>query len=409
MTRKWTYENCKKEALKYNHKNDFKNNSRSAYGASKTYGYFDEITSHMKRPKSTKQSSWDINKLIESTKPFINKSDWIQENPKAYHAAVRLKILKELYSKLPESFTKTIQYNLKWTYDKIKKSASNYDQKTKWQIGEPSAYDAARRKNIINDVCSHMKSTKNGKFIIYVFEFSDNSYYVGGTRRTPDDRYNEHITKEKSSVYIHIKKTGLIPTFKILWGETSYIHIAEKKEIYWDKYYQSKGWYRLNVATTGNLRGGPVYKKWTPEKIIKSTLKYNTVKDWRENEPGAFRISIKLGIYKDITNKLTRERKFNYSEQKLIDTIKKYNIINQNHLRKINGGMCKWYRRNKKDILNKHLPDNRRKTCSKEELIKFITKYQIKNKRQLRNTKEGNRMFDWLYRNNRELLNSVFS
>ncbi len=48
----WTFENCQKEALKYNSKMDFIRNSKSAYKASITNNWYNIITSHMIRPKN---------------------------------------------------------------------------------------------------------------------------------------------------------------------------------------------------------------------------------------------------------------------------------------------------------------------------------------------------------------------
>ena len=44
---KWTKEKCQEEALKYNHKIDFKKNSKGAYPASLSNGWISEICSHM--------------------------------------------------------------------------------------------------------------------------------------------------------------------------------------------------------------------------------------------------------------------------------------------------------------------------------------------------------------------------
>lgn len=43
----WTFEKCKEEALKYKTKEDFKNNSLSAYSVSKKNKWFNDITKHM--------------------------------------------------------------------------------------------------------------------------------------------------------------------------------------------------------------------------------------------------------------------------------------------------------------------------------------------------------------------------
>ena len=45
---KWTYEACKKEALNYNYKSDFKKAKAGAFSAAWRLGFLEEICSHMK-------------------------------------------------------------------------------------------------------------------------------------------------------------------------------------------------------------------------------------------------------------------------------------------------------------------------------------------------------------------------
>jgi hypothetical protein len=44
---KWSFENCKKEALKYNYKKDFRNNCKGAYNKALKNKWIDDICSHM--------------------------------------------------------------------------------------------------------------------------------------------------------------------------------------------------------------------------------------------------------------------------------------------------------------------------------------------------------------------------
>ena len=48
MRKRWTKENCKIEALKYNYRSEFQKKSHSAYNASIRLKILDEVCSHMK-------------------------------------------------------------------------------------------------------------------------------------------------------------------------------------------------------------------------------------------------------------------------------------------------------------------------------------------------------------------------
>lgn len=45
--RKWTFDRCHKEALKYNKRKDFEVNSKAAYAAAHRHGWLNEICKHM--------------------------------------------------------------------------------------------------------------------------------------------------------------------------------------------------------------------------------------------------------------------------------------------------------------------------------------------------------------------------
>jgi hypothetical protein len=51
LSKYWSYEKCKEEALKYTTRNDFSNSIGGAYSSALKHGWIDEICSHMKRKK----------------------------------------------------------------------------------------------------------------------------------------------------------------------------------------------------------------------------------------------------------------------------------------------------------------------------------------------------------------------
>lgn len=123
--------------------------------------------------------------------------------------------------------------------------------------------------------------------MIYAYEFSDNSVYVGLTCN-PVSRQNDHLIskrKEKSSVYKHFIKTNLYPKFIEL---TTYLNnnIAILKEEEFLNLYKNKGWTILNKIKTGGL--GSSIRKWNINTCTNDALKYNTKKEWRKNSKSAY-------------------------------------------------------------------------------------------------------------------------
>jgi predicted GIY-YIG superfamily endonuclease len=95
---KWDYDNVKNEALKYNNRSEFSIGSPGDYGAAKKYGWFEDITSHMKKSKTAKRS-----------------------------------------------------------YEEIKKVASKYNSPEEFRSNDYGAYQASRKYGWFDDVTSHMK------------------------------------------------------------------------------------------------------------------------------------------------------------------------------------------------------------------------------------------------------------
>lgn len=92
--------------------------------------------------------------------------------------------------------------------------------------------------------------------LIYAYEFSDKSVYVGLTCNS-DRRKNEHLNllskKSKSTtVTKYILKTGLQPIYKEL---TEYVNVeeAQKLESFYINFYKKNGWIILNKIIAGGI------------------------------------------------------------------------------------------------------------------------------------------------------------
>jgi predicted GIY-YIG superfamily endonuclease len=195
----WTKEKCQEKSLKCINRDQFKNKYRSAYNSAYKNKWLDEICYHM------------------SYESHVENKYWTKE--KCYNIAILCNSRSEFYKKYR------------------------------------SSYDSSLKNGWLDDICSHMEVCGNlHSRLVYLFEFSDNSIYIGLTYNY-NKRYKDHLINDlSSSVYKHIKKTGLIPEYKKL---TDYIEIktAMEFEIYYIKYYKELGYTILNKTKGGECGG----------------------------------------------------------------------------------------------------------------------------------------------------------
>lgn len=164
-------------------------------------------------------------------------------------------------------------------------NALNYKTRTEWANKSLLAYTSARKNGWLNICCKHMIPVGSSyRRLIYSFEFSDKSVYVGLTYN-PELRKKTHLYDINSSVYKHIKKFNLKPKFKII---TKYLdkETASIKECEILKKYKNNNWNILNKGKPGGL-GGSILK-WTKEKCIEEGKKYICRSDFKKHSSGAY-------------------------------------------------------------------------------------------------------------------------
>jgi len=257
-----------------------------------------------------------------------------------------------------------------WTYEKCKEKALKYNTKKDFERYDNKAFKSMYRNKFL-DVCSHMlKNENDSKRCIYSYEFDDNSVYVGLTN-DHKKRNIRHKKENNSSVFQHNKICSGY-TFNLL---TEYIDMEDAKNLegeYVEK-YRNEGWNILNKVKTGSVGGNTI--KWTKEKCIEETQKYNTLKDLYTNSATIYHIILKNNWYDEICSHLIVSKKnyWSYDECKK-ETLKYKNITD--------------FRKNNRSVYNKCLingwdkylcshMDNRfwtKEKCQKESL-----KYNSKN------------------------------
>lgn len=205
-----------------------------------------------------------------------------------------------------------------WTVERVKREALKYKNRSDFRIKSASAYNKARKLEILDKICNHME-VKGNKFkrMLYAFEFPDKSVYVGLTFDYKQ-RYKSHMRNN----FLIIDKTDNLGHEFIMFNELYSIDVIGEKEKDLIQSYKNKGWDILNKNKAGAL--GSNTRKWTKEKILKESLKFNKKKDLFRKKPGLIKAAKKLGVWKEATSHMKIERKLKWTKEEIFNKSDKY-------------------------------------------------------------------------------------
>jgi len=311
--RKLTPEIIKKIAKQYKTKREFELGDSGAYQKAHKLGIFDEVTSHME----SQFINWTYDDAKEIAKQYNNLKKFKEEQPKAAGAIYRNK-WDDLLNHMERGF--------KWWSDSdIFNSALKFNSRSEWQKSEGSAYNAARERGIIDDATKHMSFLGNMyRRAVYVWEFPNNSVYVGLTLNT-ERRKKEHSDIEgKSEVSRYIKKTGLTPSFKLISDDYIDASDAQNLEDCTIQDYKIKGWNILNKAKAGGLGG--CKRRITKDEVAKEALKYTTKTMFQKNSPQAYSAAYRNGWFDEVTSHM-KHGGLKWGEKEILDVIKNYETL----------------------------------------------------------------------------------
>jgi uncharacterized CHY-type Zn-finger protein len=141
----WNKENCHKEALKYQSRNDFRINSGSAYNSSRRNGWLNEICEHMEKPKRVIFWTFDVCKK-EALK-YQTKKEFSEKSSSAYSTSVQNKWIDGICGHMHK-----LPYNtIYWTKENCESAASKCKTKTEFAKKYGGAYYRSRKNNWLNE------------------------------------------------------------------------------------------------------------------------------------------------------------------------------------------------------------------------------------------------------------------
>lgn len=145
-----------------------------------------------------------------------------------------------------------------WTVQLIKEEAKKYNKRVDFQKGSESAYNSARRKKILDDVCSHMLNYRK----VWTMEMIISEANKYNTIREFD--------KKSNRAYQAASRKGVL------------------KEV------------------CSHMKGH--YTAWTNEIIRKEALKYKRRIDFHKKNSAAYKEAIKRGILDEVCTHMNKQR-----------------------------------------------------------------------------------------------------
>lgn len=98
---------------------------------------------------------WTKELLLAEALNYNTRSEFQAENRKAYAAALRQGIIDEICGHMHKA-----QRKLKWTKDRLMEEARKYKSRVAFSKGSGGAYNSARKRGLLDEVCAHMFSGK---------------------------------------------------------------------------------------------------------------------------------------------------------------------------------------------------------------------------------------------------------
>lgn len=307
------------------------------------------------------KSKWTKESAKEEIKKYSKKTEIKQKNPSLYQA-----IYKNGWSDIfPESFNS----QMSWTEEMIRAEAQKYKTKNDFVKGSPKAADRAKYYGIWDEITKDYEVLGNlHKRLVYVYEFPDNTAYVG---LTLSKEKRDKLHKIKGPVAKYIKETGLQPTLKIISDDYIDVKDAQNLESCTIDRYRKEGWNLLNTAKAGGL--GMCVVTYTLDYVRELAKKYTVLKDFRDNEKSAYDACVRNGWLDEVTKHM-RKRTTNWTKDMIQGLADKYETLKDfmdNHIDAYSYAL----RHNWLSDITQHLERKHEKKWNKETLDDEMTKY----------------------------------
>jgi hypothetical protein len=158
-SRMWDFENLQKKALMYETRSEFYKGSPGAYYSARKKGWLDEVCSHMVLQKGD-LGYWNILENVrEEALKYKTRNEFRKGSPSAYNSARKKGWLDEVCSHMILKKGDPGYWDI---LENVREEALKYKTRNEFKLGSPSAYNSSIRNGWLDEVCSHMILKKGG-------------------------------------------------------------------------------------------------------------------------------------------------------------------------------------------------------------------------------------------------------
>ena len=202
---------------------------------------------------------------MEKVKSKYNSlAEWSKYDWKGYLKARNGELIPKICETFGWELPKENKPNGYWTLELCKEEALNYPSRTEWQKNSKASYQAARKKNWLNEASPHMKP------------MNPKGYWTKERCQEEGLKYNRKSDWQKShpSSYQYSRKND--------WMDEHSVHMLKISE---------------NNKPSGY---------WTLERCQEESLKYITRGEWHKNSSGSYSSSWKKGWLEECTKHMEK-------------------------------------------------------------------------------------------------------
>jgi hypothetical protein len=350
-------ENVLVDARKYAYQSKWKDASPGAFTSAQKHGWLAEACAHMVSPK-VPMGYWTLDTLKADARNYQTRVEWKKASASAYATAGQRGLLAECCAHMVR-FRKPDGY---WTKARCVESAKKYKTIQSWSLGDPPAYDGAKRNGWMAAATEHMSRVySHGEHTIYAFllrhdiEFDyqkrfkalkDKSYlpfgfFLPAFNLVIEYHGRQHFATSKSSMFRKYlpemqRRDAMKQAFALKEG-MSYQQIdAEKVE-------EIEAAVATRLRSLAHARGKRLrlrsreltaseQKKlanlgvWTKEAVLADALRFKTQAEWQSCGNAALQIAQKKGWVAEATAHMTRTQvpKGYWTKERVLADARKY-------------------------------------------------------------------------------------
>ena len=266
----WTYEKCKKEALKYKTKKEWKHKGLGSYTTARKNKWVDELSTHMEEYLKP-PGYWTLERCLEYALNYQVKEHWKNGHPPSYQGAMA----HGHYDECTKHMVQTIKPPNYWTKERCIKEARKYSTKKEWTKKSSGSLNAARINNWMDECSGHIIRTCKKQGYWQIKENCTNEAKKYNTITDWAKASSASYTSSKKNNWYNECTKHMIKTRENK-KPSGYWHVKENCIEDAKKYKKKLDWYKnsSSAVTAAKMNG------WYEECTKHMTL----IKTWKRNK-----------------------------------------------------------------------------------------------------------------------------